>query len=36
MQSWGLTDQGCIRKQNQDSYQIEQLDRGGLLKKMRT
>ena len=31
MQSWGLTDQGCIRKQNQDSYQIEQLDRGGLL-----
>ena len=31
MQSWGLTDQGCVRKQNQDSYQIEQLDRGGLL-----
>ena len=31
MQSWGLTDQGCVRKQNQDSFQIEQLDRGGLL-----
>jgi len=31
MQCWGLTDPGCIRKQNQDSYQIEQLDRGGLL-----
>ena len=30
MQSWGLTDQGCVRKQNQDSCQIEQLDRGGL------
>ena len=31
MQSWGLTDPGCVRKQNQDSFQIEQLDRGGLL-----
>ena len=31
MQSWGLTDQGCVRKQNQDSFQIEQLERGGLL-----
>ena len=31
MQSWGLTDPGCVRKQNQDSYQMEQLDRGGLL-----
>ena len=31
MQSWGLSDPGCIRKQNQDSYQMEQLDRGGLL-----
>ena len=31
MQSWGLTDPGCVRKQNQDSYRIEQLDRGGLL-----
>lgn len=27
MQSWGLSDQGCVRKQNQDAYQIEQLDR---------
>ena len=31
MQSWGLTDPGCVRKQNQDAYQIEQLDRGGVL-----
>lgn len=31
MQSWGLTDPGCVRKQNQDAYQIEQLDRGTLL-----
>ena len=31
MQSWGLTDPGCVRKQNQDSYRIEQLDRGNLL-----
>jgi len=31
MQSWGLTDPGCVRKQNQDFYQIEQLDWGGLL-----
>lgn len=27
MQSWGLSDQGCVRKQNQDAYHIEQLDR---------
>lgn len=27
MQSWGLTDPGCVRKQNQDAYQIEKLDR---------
>ena len=27
MQSWGLSDQGCVRKQNQDAYQIENLDR---------
>ena len=27
MQSWGLSDQGCVRKQNQDAYLIEQLDR---------
>ena len=27
MQSWGLSDQGCVRKQNQDAYHIEHLDR---------
>ena len=31
MQCWGLTDQGCVRKQNQDSYVIEQLDRNTML-----
>lgn len=31
MQSWGLTDPGCVRVQNQDAYQIEQLDRNSLL-----
>lgn len=31
MQSWGLTDPGCVRKQNQDAYQIEQLDHNSLL-----
>ena len=31
MQSWGLTDPGCIRKQNQDAFQMEQLDRSSLL-----
>ncbi len=31
MQSWGLTDPGCVRKQNQDAYRIEQLDGGALL-----
>lgn len=31
MQVWGLTDPGCVRKQNQDSYQIEELDRSTLL-----
>ena len=31
MQSWGLTDQGCVRKQNQDAYKIEQLDRSSIL-----
>ena len=31
MQSWGLTDPGCVRKQNQDAYQIEQLDRNTVL-----
>ena len=31
MQSWGLTDPGCVRTQNQDTYHIEQLDRNTLL-----
>ena len=31
MQSWGLTDPGCVRTQNQDAYQMEQLDRNTLL-----
>ena len=31
MQSWGLTDLGCVRKQNQDAYRIEKLDRHSLL-----
>ena len=31
MQSWGLTDQGCVRKQNQDAYKMEQLDRSSIL-----
>ncbi|MBQ7230908.1 MAG: Stp1/IreP family PP2C-type Ser/Thr phosphatase [Oscillospiraceae bacterium] len=31
MQSWALTDQGCLRSQNQDTYQMEQLDKNTLL-----
>ena len=31
MQCWGLTDPGCVRTQNQDAYQIEQLDKNTLL-----
>ena len=31
MQSWGLTDPGCVRTQNQDTYHTEQLDRNTLL-----
>ena len=31
MQCWGLTDTGCVRKQNQDAYRIEHLDRNTLL-----
>lgn len=31
MQSWGLTDPGCVRKQNQDAYRIEYLDKNTLL-----
>ena len=31
MQYWGTTDPGCVRAQNQDAYQIEQLDRNTVL-----
>ena len=31
MQYWGLTDAGCVREQNQDAFQMEQLDRHTLL-----
>ncbi len=31
MQSWALTDPGCVRTQNQDTYHIAQLDRNTLL-----
>ena len=31
MQFWGLSDPGCVRKQNQDAYHMEQLDRNTLL-----
>ena len=31
MQHWGLTDPGCVRAQNQDAYQLEQLDKSTLL-----
>ena len=31
MKYWGLTDPGCARSQNQDSYHIEELDRHTLL-----
>ena len=31
MQSWGLTDPGCVRPQNQDAFLIEKLDRYSLL-----
>lgn len=31
MHSWGLTDKGCVRKMNQDAYEIRQLDRNTLL-----
>ena len=31
MQSWGLSDPGCVRKQNQDAFKIEQLDRSAML-----
>ena len=31
MQYWGITDPGCVRTQNQDTYMMEQLDRNTLL-----
>lgn len=31
MQCWGLTDPGCVRAQNQDTYLMEQLDRSSLI-----
>ena len=31
MQFWGLTDAGCVRSQNQDTFLIEQLDRNSAL-----
>ena len=31
MQSWGLTDLGCTRAQNQDAFLMEQLDKNTLL-----
>ena len=31
MQYWGLTDPGCVRSQNQDTYQLELLDKNTLL-----
>ena len=31
MQYWGITDPGCVRPQNQDTYQTEQLDKHTLL-----
>ena len=31
MQYWGLTDPGCVRTQNQDSYRMEMLDKNTLL-----
>ena len=31
MQYWGLTDPGCVRAQNQDTYRIEMLDKHAVL-----
>ena len=31
MQYWGITDPGCTRPQNQDTYQLETLDKNSLL-----
>ena len=31
MQYWGITDTGCVRKQNQDAYEIRELGKNALL-----
>ena len=31
MQSWGITDAGCVRQQNQDAFRMEQLGKNALL-----
>ena len=31
MQYWALTDPGCVRTQNQDTYKVEELDRNSIL-----
>lgn len=31
MQYWGITDPGCVRPQNQDTYKVEQLEKNSLL-----
>lgn len=31
MRSWGITDVGCVRQQNQDAFRMEQLDKNVLL-----
>ena len=31
MQYWAITDPGCVRTQNQDTYKVEELDRNSLL-----
>ncbi len=31
MQYWGLTDPGCVRSQNQDTFQMEELSKNSLL-----
>ena len=34
MQHWGLTDPGCVRSQNQDTFLIEELNKHSLLQIM--
>ena len=31
MQTWSITDPGCVRSQNQDAFKIEELDRSTML-----